>query len=86
MTTLHPPSPQIATLVEQLAADYAPDASHQDVLVCVNGAWDAVRLFSASGDDGIASIAARIAERDLRLRLGIDREAARLDPESRAGS
>lgn len=44
-------------------------------------AWEAVGYFGATGDEDMIGLAHRIADRDLRLRLGLDREVARLDPE-----
>lgn len=84
MTTLQSPPVQIMSLVDRLARTYAPAATRTDVAICVNSAWDAVRLFGADGVEDISAVAGRIAERDLRLRLGLDREAARLDPEKHA--
>ena len=48
---------------------------------CVAQAWEAVRYFGADDDEEIVALAERIADRELRLRLGLEREAARLDPE-----
>ena len=72
---------QLSTLVEALLDAYAPAATREAVTLCVAGAWEAVRFVGATEEEDITVLAARIAERDLRLRLGLDREAARLDPE-----
>jgi hypothetical protein len=82
MTALSPTPPQLSTLVDTLLDLYGPAATREAVTLCVAGAWDAVRFVGATGEDDITTLAARIAERDLRLRLGLDREAARLDPEN----
>jgi hypothetical protein len=58
-----------------------PSASPEEVLMCVQHARDAVEFVGAADDREVAAVAEQIAERDLRLRLGLDREAARLDPE-----
>lgn len=81
MTALSPTPPQLGTLVERLLDTYGPSASREAVTLCVASAWEAVRFVGATEEADITDLAACIAERDLRLRLGIDREAARLDPE-----
>jgi hypothetical protein len=82
VTAISSTPPQLSTLVETLLDTYGPAATRQAVTLCVAGAWDAVRFVGATEEDDITVLAGRIAERDLRLRLGLDREAARLDPET----
>lgn len=82
MTTTDPSPSHLTDLVTRLERDYAGRATHEDVVVCVRNAWDAVCFMGAADDGDMRALASRIAERDLRLRLGIDREAARLDPEN----
>jgi hypothetical protein len=70
----------LTKIVDRLAAAYpAP----RDVAGnCVASAWEAVRYFGATDDAEIVELVERIAERELRLRLGLEREVARLDPEN----
>jgi hypothetical protein len=74
---------RLSTLVDRLAAEYSttPDVARS----CVDSAWEAVRYFGATDDAEMIDLAERIAERELRLRLGLEREVARLDPESHSG-
>jgi hypothetical protein len=71
---------RLTKIVDRLAAGYP--ASRDVVGGCVESAWEAVRYFGATGDAEIVDLVERIAERELRLRLGLDREVARLDPET----
>jgi hypothetical protein len=41
----------------------------------------AVRYFGANADAEMLALAERVAEREIRLRVGLEREVARLDPE-----
>jgi hypothetical protein len=73
----------LTTIVDRLSAEYS---TPRDVAqICVDSAWDAVRYFGATDDAEMVDLADRIAERELRLRLGLEREVARLDPESHTG-
>jgi hypothetical protein len=77
--------PALSAAIDQLRIQYAGDgATYGDVIQCVAAAWDAVRYMGAGNDVEITTLAGRIAERELRLRLGLEREAARLDPENHA--
>jgi hypothetical protein len=82
--TLSAPKPapdRVTTLIDRLTAEHSPLATRDDVTTCVTAAWGAVRFFGAGDDEEMLVLAERIAERDLRLRLGLEREVARLDPE-----
>jgi hypothetical protein len=57
------------------------DVDRQAATTCVSQAWSAVRFFGATADEDMIEMAAGIARRELRLRLGLEREIARLDPE-----
>lgn len=72
---------QLTDLVRRLEQRHAPDASTEIVVSAVRRAVDAVRMFGADAE--ILALAEPIAESDLRLRLGLDHEVARLDPERR---
>jgi hypothetical protein len=74
---------RLSTLVDRLAAEYS--TPRVIVSSCVESAWEAVRYFGATGDSEMIDLAERIAERELRLRLGLEREVARLDPENHSG-
>ena len=77
--------PALSASIDHLRDRYAGEgATYGDVIQCVTAAWDAVRYMGADNDVEITTLAGRIAERELRLRLGMDREAARLDPENHA--
>lgn len=82
VTTLQPAPAHLFDLVERLFDGYGHRATRDDVTLCVASAWAGVQYVGADNDDEIDRLVSRIAERDLRLRLGLDREAARLDPES----
>jgi hypothetical protein len=74
---------RLSTIVDRLSAEYS---TPRDVArICVDSAWEAVRYFGATDNAEMVDLADRIAERELRLRLGLEREAARLDPESHVG-
>jgi hypothetical protein len=74
---------RLSTLVDRLAAEYS---TPRDIVnSCVGSAWEAVRYFGATDDAEMIDLAERIAERELRLRLGLEREVARLDPETHTG-
>jgi hypothetical protein len=83
--TLDAAPARLTLLIDRLVRDYAPAASRSAVQTCVESAWDAVAYFSSSDDPEMLDLAERIAERELRLRLGMEREVARLDPENHAG-
>jgi hypothetical protein len=83
--TLDAAPARLTLLTDRLLAEYAPAASRAAVQTCVDSAWDAVAYFNSSDDSEMLDLAERIAERELRLRLGLEREVARLDPESHAG-
>jgi hypothetical protein len=83
--TLDAAPARLTLLIDRLTRDYAPTASRAAVQACVESAWDAVAYFNASDDVEMLDLAERIAERELRLRLGLEREVARLDPENHAG-
>jgi hypothetical protein len=76
---------RLTLLIDRLVREYAPAASHAAVQACVEAAWEAVAYFNSSDDSEMLDLAERIAERELRLRLGLEREVARLDPENHAG-
>ena len=82
--TLDAAPARLTQLIDRLTREYAPAASRGDVEHCVASAWDAVVYFSSSDDSEMLDLAERIAERELRLRLGLEHEVARLDPESHA--
>jgi hypothetical protein len=71
---------RLTKIVDRLAAAYR--APREVAGHCVASAWEAVRYFGATDDAEIVELVERIAERELRLRLGIEREVARLDPEN----
>jgi hypothetical protein len=79
--TIEAPPVRLTALLDRLTSEHAGVATPQEIAACVRGAWEAVRLFGAADDAEMVDVAARIAERELRLRLGLDREVARLDPE-----
>ena len=68
-------------LVDRLARKYSDHSTRADVELCVATAREAMAYFGADDDVEMHGVVERIAERDLRLRVGIDREVARLDPE-----
>lgn len=68
-------------LVRQLRSRYR-DLSETEAVQAVVRAYQAVAAFGLTGDDEADALWSRCAERDVRLRLGIDREEARLDPEA----
>jgi hypothetical protein len=72
---------RMALLVDRLAAEYSATASREVVTMCVESAWMAVRYFGANADAEMLALAERVAEREIRLRVGLEREVARLDPE-----
>jgi hypothetical protein len=74
---------RLSTLADRLSTEYS--TSREIAGSCVKSAWEAVRYFGATDDTEMIDLAARIAERELRLRLGLEREVARLDPENHAG-
>jgi hypothetical protein len=78
--TISPDCDRLTRIVDRLAAAYP--ARREIVAGCVESAWEAVRYFGATDDAEMVALADRIAERELRLRLGLEREVARLDPES----
>jgi hypothetical protein len=78
--TIDAASDRLSLVVDRLATEYS--ISRPVVTACVESAWEAVSYFGASGDSGMLELAERIAERELRLRLGLEREVARLDPEN----
>lgn len=82
MTTTEPLPTHLFDLVDRLHDAYGHRAKRADINLCVASAWAGARYLGATGDADVGQLIARIAERDLRLRLGLDREAARLDPES----
>jgi hypothetical protein len=80
MTLEATPEPLVA-LIDKLMAEHGGAVTRDVAASCVTQAWDAVRYFGATGDESMVGLAERIAERELRLRLGLEREVARLDPE-----
>ena len=78
--TIDAARPQFTDLTDRLISSY-PDATRAEVAGCVTSAEDALGYFGASDDADMMAMAERIAERELRLRLGLEREIARLDPE-----
>jgi hypothetical protein len=78
--TTSPDCDRLTTIVDQLAATYP--APRDVVGSCAETAWEAVRYFGATDDAEVVDLVERITERELLLRLGLEREAARLDPES----
>jgi hypothetical protein len=79
--TLEAAPPRLAAVVDRLMTTYDGAATREAAMACVTHAWDAVRYFGATDDESMVTLAERVAERELRLRLGIEREVARLDPE-----
>ena len=79
MTPVHD---SIRPLVERLAQEY-PTAQQHELVRAAASAMAAVESMALSDDDEAASLVAMMTERELRLRLGLDREALRLDPERR---
>src|SRR3954462_4364060 len=73
------------TLVHELMATYPGHVRPEEVAALVHDALTAVRMFGTATEEMLAR-ARRIADRDLRLRLGREREVARLGPESRRAS
>jgi hypothetical protein len=69
-------------LVERLVEDHDGAVTAEVARDAMTRAWEAVGYFGATHDADMLQLAHRIADRDLRLRLGLDREAARLDPEN----
>jgi hypothetical protein len=82
--TLDTAPARLTLLIDRLVREYAPAASRAAVAACVESAWDAVMYFNSTDDSEMLDLAERVAERELRLRLGLEREVARLDPESHA--
>jgi hypothetical protein len=76
---------RLTILIDRLTREYAPSAAPVIVRSCVDAAWEAVGYFGATDDGEMLDLAELIAERELRLRLGLEREAARLDPENHVG-
>jgi hypothetical protein len=74
---------RLTALVERLSERYADQASYEEVVTAVGQAVGAVDMFGAV-DAEMLELAERIAERDLRLRIGLERDVARLDPETRS--
>jgi hypothetical protein len=74
---------RLSALVDHLVSLHDGDASREEVVVVVQQAVAAVSLFGPADDGDLLTLTETIAERDLRLRLGIEREVARLDPETR---
>ena len=82
MTTESETPPLITPLVDRLTSAYAGQVRREEVTSLVADAVAAVQMFGTV-DGELLDMAGRIAERDLRLRIGLEREAARLDPETR---
>jgi hypothetical protein len=80
MTTETAPTP-LAHLVDQLAAEHGSAVTRDEVAHCVVSARSAVDYFGVTDEAEMVDLVRRIAGRDLRLRLGLEREVARLDPE-----
>lgn len=72
--------PDLVSLVDRLCAEH-PQISRGEAAVEVLRARDAVGALFLSGAPESAGLLELVARRQLRLRLGLDREAARLDPE-----
>jgi hypothetical protein len=79
MTRVHD---SIRPLVERLAVQY-PTVERHELVRAAAGAVAAIDSLSLGHDDDAAELVAMMTERELRLRLGLDREAMRLDPERR---
>lgn len=79
MTPVHD---SIRPLVERLAAQY-PTLERHDLVRAAATAVAAVDSVALGQDEDAADLVAMMTERELRLRLGLDREALRLDPERR---
>ena len=79
--TLDASAQHLTALIDKLMAAHGDLVTRDAATACVMQAWEAVQYFGASGDAEIVALAERIADRELRLRLGLEREAARLDPE-----
>ena len=72
----------IRPLVERLAEQY-PAAERHEIVRAAATAMSAVDSLALGGDEDATALVAMMTERELRLRLGLDREAMRLDPEKR---
>lgn len=70
--------------VESLLRRY-PTLDRSESRRAVVSAYQAVRLFDLLGDPDATMFWFACAEREVRLRLGLDVEEARLDPQSRGG-
>jgi hypothetical protein len=79
MTPVHD---SIRPLVERLAAQY-PAVDRHELVRAAASAVAAVNSLALGGDEDAADLVAMMTEREIRLRLGLDREAMRLDPETR---
>jgi hypothetical protein len=79
MTAVHD---SIRPLVERLAVEY-PAVDRHELVRAAATAVAAVDSLALSGDEDAADLVAMMTEREIRLRLGLDREAMRLDPERR---
>lgn len=65
-----------------LRRDY-PELTTADLAVVLDQARAALHLFGLAGAEDMTWLFATVAERQARLRLGLDPEEARLDPRSR---
>lgn len=73
-----------ADCVESLLRRY-PALDRSESRRAVVSAYQAVRLFDLLGDPDATMLWFACAEREVRLRLGLDVEEARLDPQSHGG-
>jgi hypothetical protein len=72
----------LTVLVERLSTEHEGMATRSDVAAIVRDAASAVQLFGPPDDDMLAIVEV-IAARELRIRVGLERDGARLDPETR---
>jgi hypothetical protein len=79
MTEVHD---SIRPLVERLATQY-PTLERHELVRAAASAMAAIESMSLGDDADAADLVAMMTEREVRLRLGLDREAMRLDPERR---
>lgn len=81
LATGQPPQAPASSLAAQLHQRY-PEIAAGETQAIVDRAQEALLFVGlAGGDDDSERLLALIAERDIRLRLGIDVEQAHLDPQ-----
>ena len=80
MQEVGPTHEQVHQLAQVLASRY-PDLGAALALDSTLRAYDALSVFGLTDDEDAFTLWRTIAEREVRLRLGIEREDARLDPQ-----